>query len=223
MSKNLGLILDDITKKIDKSNIKSGKKEKYFKEIVLLKESYRDIDISEENRQIYDGLFRKGRELTKQNQLNNTKQIDLFLKYCSAALFDLKGNMKPLVRYIRVYLITCILFLAISPMYFQILPLLFIIPIFLGVKGVKKRTLNGLILSMTVIPMALLTSIVWIMNAILASRDFTAYINAAAKSINQSIEFARNLTIIFTSLSVVLLATTIYTLIIGIKYRKMFV
>lgn len=223
MANGLELIFDSIVRKIEKSEIKPVKKEKYFKEINLLKESYRDMVISEENKPIYDGLNKKGRELASKSQLTDTSKIDLFLKYCSAAIYDFKGNLKPLERFVRVYLITCILYLALSPMYFQILPLLFIIPIFLGIKGVKKRTLNGLILSMTVIPMALLTSIVWIMNAFLTAKDYSTYINSVAQTLNQSYEFARNLTVVFTGLSVVLLVTAIYTLIIGIKYRKMFI
>jgi hypothetical protein len=223
MNKSLELILDGIVKKVEKSNIKSNKKQRYLKDISVLKESYRDIIISEDNRQIYDGLIRKGRELAKQNGVNDRKQIELFLKYCSAALFDFKGSIKPLTRFIRVYLLTCMLFFALSPMYFQILPLLFIIPIFLGLKGVKKRTLNGLILSMTVLPMAFLTSVVWIKNAFLASKNFAEYINSAAQSMSQSFEFARNLTAVFTLLSIVMLVTAVYSLLIAIKYRKMFV
>jgi hypothetical protein len=224
MDKSITFILSDIQKKVEKLNLKEAKKNQYLSQIKDLIENYRNLSISDNHKEVYDSLIKKGKELAKEIKVSDAKKLETYLRYCNAALYDLKGELKPLARLVRFYIMTCILFLALSPQYFSfILPLLFVVPIYLGLKGMKTRSLSGFMMGMSVMPMALLTSVVWLRSGYLASKDFDAYVASIAQQINRPESFARNITIIFTVLSVVLLISSVYTIVAGIKYRKMFV
>ncbi|QCX33717.1 hypothetical protein FDN13_08390 [Caloramator sp. E03] len=224
MDSSLVVLLEDIKRKIDKSAINENKKEKYKKELENLIFKYRQLGVPNNHKETYESLLKKGRELMKDANINDKGKIEYYLRYCNAALYDFNENLKPLNRIVLSYMLTCILFFALSPQYFSyILPLIMIIPIYLGLKGVRNRSFNGLLYALSCIPMALLTSVAWLWNAFLASKNFGAYIEALSKQFNKSPETARNLIIIFVAMSFILLASSLYTLIMGIKYRKMFV
>jgi len=224
MDKSIIIILEEVERKVENLSIGDNKKKKYKDEISYLKGEYSKVDISDAVKVIFDSLIKKGRELIKSINAKDIKKVDYYLRYCHAALYDFKGNLKPLTLLIRSYLVTCFLFVSLSPQYYSfVLPLLFLIPIYLGLRGMKKRSMNGLIYAGSVMPMALLTSITILRNMQLASKDFDSYINSLAETVNRSPEAVRNLTIFFTILAVVLLFSTIFTVYMGIKHRKMFV
>ena len=52
------------------------------------------------------------------------------------------------------------------------LPLLFLVPIILGVKGSKQRSINGFYMSMSIVPMGLMTGITWIRYGYQAMQNF---------------------------------------------------
>lgn len=225
MDRSIINILDEIEKRLGKVNINDKKKKKYMDEVRYLSEEYSKLNnIPDPVKAVYDSLIKKGRELTKDVNTKDIKKVDYYLRYCHAALYDLKGNLKPLTLIIRSYLLTCLLFISLSPQYFSfILPIVLLIPIFLGLRGMKRRSMNGLLYAGSAMPMSFLTSITILRNIQLASKDFNGYINSLAQNANRSPESVRNLTILFTVLSVVLLISTIYTTYMGIKHRKMFV
>lgn len=224
MDSSLVVLLEDVKRKIDKSSINENKKEKYKSELEFLILKYRQLGVPDNHRETYESLLKKGRELMKDANINNKDKVEYYLRYCNAALYDFNENLKPLNRIVLSYMLTCILFFALSPQYFSyILPLIMIIPIYLGLKGVRNRSFNGLLYALLCIPMALLTSVAWLWNAFLASKNFGAYIEALSKQFNKTPETARNLIIIFVAMSFILLISSLYTLIMGIKYRKMFV
>jgi uncharacterized membrane protein (DUF485 family) len=225
MDKTLVAIFGDLEKKIEKLDVKESKKAGFQRDVKYVIENYRNLTISDNHTAVYDSLVKRGKELLK--EFNNSKEsvgkLDTFLRYAIAALYDIKGETKPLTTLVRNYLISCALFMALAPQYFSyILPLVLFVPMFMGLKGMKKRTMNGLKLAMTSMPMAVLTASIWIRNGILNMGNFDAHVVEMAKQMNSSIGFARNLTITFTVLSVVLFVSSIYTIYSGWKYRKMF-
>ena len=172
----------------------------------------------------YESLKNKGKELLKESNLKQEKKMDYYLRYCGAAIYDFKGNLQPLNTILKSFLLTCVLFFVLAPQYFSfILPIIFVLPIFLGLRGMRKRVLNGLMMGVAVVPMAMLVSIVWIRNAILTIGNFEPFINQLAQSYGFSYEFTKNLAIACILMSVVLLASSITLLYNAIKHRKMFI
>ncbi|EYE88508.1 hypothetical protein Q428_07470 [Fervidicella metallireducens AeB] len=222
MDKNFQFVLDSIERKIKNSQINGNKKDKYLKEIKSIKENYRDLNISDDKIELLNSIVKKGKEVQKSIDDKEYEKIEYYFRFCNAALYDFRGEIKYLNRYAKSFILTCILFLALSPMYFSwVLPILFIVPIYMGLKGLRNRNYNGFIMTMAVIPMGFVTSIMWIKNGILASKDFEGYIKAISNGINY--EFTKNITIAFIILGVILFFSTTYSVIIGIKHRKMFV
>ncbi|WDC85443.1 hypothetical protein PL321_09005 [Caloramator sp. mosi_1] len=88
--------------------------------------------------------------------------------------------------------------MLIAPQYFgPILPLIFILPIFLGVKGLKKRSATGLTLALSVLPMGLLTSVASIKNSVLVLGEGEKFYNQLAQYYNISLSSAKGLFITF--------------------------
>jgi hypothetical protein len=226
MDRSISVTLDDIGRKLDRASISDAKKSRYASEIGYLKNKYESLDIHEGQREaaVYESLVKKGRELMKESNIRDLKKVDFYLRYCRAALYDLSGDLKPLNWIVRLFIATCILFLALSPQYFPfIMPLMFIIPIFLGLKGMKKRNTTGLYYGLSVMPMALLTSVISLNSFFLNLKDFNGYLAEQSQRYNMSLSGTKSLTILFTVLSVVMLLTAIYTIILAVKHRKMFI
>lgn len=224
MDSSLVLLFEDIKRKIDKSTLKDNKKIKYIKELEKLIVKYKELGIPNNHKETYDSLIKKGRELLKDVNINNNGKVEYYLRYCNAALYDFNENLKPLNRIILSYMLSCILFFALSPQYFSyILPIIMILPVYFGLRGLRNRSYNGLLYALSCIPMALLTSIAWIWNAFLASKNFNAFIDALSKQYHKTPQSARNLVITFVIMSFILLISSLYTLFMGIRHKKMFV
>jgi hypothetical protein len=224
MDTSLVITLEDLRRKLERSDIEDKNKQKYIKDLKNLVEQYRKVEVSDNHKATYDSLVKKGRELAKDANVKDKGKIEYYLRYCNAALYDFNENIKPLTRITLAYILTCMLFFVLSPQYFSfILPLILIIPIYMGLKGLKKRTLNGLMFSMSVIPIAILTSAAWLRNAFLASKNFDAFITSLATQYKMQAASARNTVLIFMVLSAVLLLSSIYSAVMGYKYRKMFI
>ncbi|MGE5632890.1 MAG: hypothetical protein ACM3TR_17625 [Caulobacteraceae bacterium] len=225
MEKDLIFVLEEVNKKISKTYTRK-KKEKYEKDIAGLINEYNTLEIPEDLAETYESLKNKGKELIKESNIKQEKKVDYYLRYCRAALYDFKGNLQPLNTILKSFLLTGVLFFILAPQYFSfILPLIFVLPIFLGLRGMRKRVLNGLIMGVAVVPMAILVSLVWIRNAVLTmtTGKFGSFVNQLAQSYGFSYEFTQNLAIACIVLSVVLLVSSIVLLYSAIKYRKMFI
>lgn len=225
MEKDLVLILEDLKKKISKA-YGGKKKEKFEKDITALIISYNELEIPEELAEIYESLKNKGKELAKESNIKNAKKVDYYLRYCGAALYDFKGELKHLNTVLKSFLLTAMLFFILAPQYFSyILPLIFAIPIFLGFRGMRKRVQNGLLMGAAVVPMAILVAMVWIRNALItiSSGTFGEFVNQLAQNYGMSYEFAQNLALACIAMSAVMLASSIIFVYNAYKYRKMFI
>jgi ABC-type multidrug transport system fused ATPase/permease subunit len=223
MAKDLLLILEDLKKKIEK--FYDGKKrDKFNAQIELVIKEYKTIEVPERHMDTYESLVNKGKELIKESNVKDEKKVSYYLRYCEAAEFDFKDNVKPLNLIMKSFLLTCTLFFVLGPQYFSfILPLIFVIPIFLGLRGMRKRVLNGLMMGVSVVPMGILVAIVWLRNAYLTMGSFDVFVNNIAQQYNFSFELTKNLAVACIILSVVLLCSSITLFVSAIKYRKMFV
>ncbi|CCJ33032.1 MULTISPECIES: hypothetical protein [Caloramator] len=221
MDKNLLKLLDDIKIKLQRSNLKNS--DKYLKDIDAIKESYKELQVKEEKRIIYESILNMGKDLLKEDKDFKNK-LELFIRYCNAAVYDFNDNIRPLRRITLSFTITSMLFMLLAPQYLSyLLPLLMILPIFLGLKGMRKRSLNGLILGLSVMPISILNSVIIIRNAYLVRNNFNSFLLDLSKTYGRSLEFVKGLFIISTILGIIMLFTSIYTIYLGYKYKKMFV
>jgi hypothetical protein len=225
MEKDLVAVLEELNKKVNKAYM-GKRKEKFEKDIKALINEYNSLDIPEALADTYNSLINKGRELMKESNIKQEKKVDYYLRYCGAAIYDFKDNLQPLNTILKSFLLTCALFFVLAPQYFSfVMPILFAVPIFLGLRGMRKRVLNGLYMGILVVPMAMLVAVVWIRNAVLTltTGTFDDFIVQLSQSYGFSIEFTQNLAIACIGLSVVMLVSSIVLLHTAIKYRKMFI
>lgn len=168
--------------------IKDSKLKKYNLELENLYNEYSKIDIPETLKKQYNNLNYKGTQLIKEIKYdkNNDKlqnNIEVYIRYLKASLYDFTGNNILLRKYITSFLFSAILFLALSPQFYGfILPILFFLPIYLGLKGVKNRSISGFYMTMSLIPVAVMTSLTWIRYGINSIKDYAGSVQEIVKS-----------------------------------------
>jgi len=196
-------VLDELNSIISSNTvIDKKKKEKFISEIGQLKKGYEDIpEIHENLNDVYTSLVKKGKELKtlyKNKVTSNDKKeleakADYYVRYLKAAKGDFLGETPYVIKYIRFFFVTAILFIALSPMYFGfILPGLMFVPIFLGFRGIKQRTKPGFHFSLAVVPVGIMTAALWIRYGIYAMMNFEKEVAAAMQNSGQG-EFVAQL------------------------------
>ena len=113
--------------------------------------------------------------------------------------------------------------MAFTPQFYgYILPLIFLVPIFLGVRGCKKRSINGFYMSMSVIPVAIMTAATWIRYGIQAMGDFDTYVKAIVDSgLSQSM--SEKLIYVGFVGGILLLVVACFQLYFGFKNKDLFI
>lgn len=228
------LILSTISQLIEELNkikiIKENKLKKYNKELHNIRLEYGKIEIEENFKKQYNQLNSKGIELLR--ELRNNKKLDknkvvhdieLYIRYLNTSLYDFQEKTVYLRKYITSFLFSSILFLALSPQFYGfILPVLFFLPIYLGLKGVKQRSMTGFYMTMSVVPVAFMTAATWIRYGISASQDYTQAVTSIVES-GVSQNLAQNLVWVGPSLGALLLLFSIVQLYRGIKSKDLFI
>lgn len=229
---NTNLIKNTISQlicEIEKSkNLKERKIDKYKSTLKKLHKNYSDVNITDEFKRQYNQLNSKGIELVK--EIKNLKDkdklesnIEIYIRYLKASLCDFKGQAKNLRKYITSFLFSAILFLALSPQFYGfILPILFFIPIYIGLKGVKKRSINGFYMTMSLVPVSLMTSFTWIRYGMNVISDYTSAVtNIVNSGISENL--AKNLVYIGPIFGLILLIFATMQLYRGYKSRDLFI
>lgn len=162
--------------------IKNKKKEKYLFDLEKLKVEYQQIEVPEYFNKQYNQLNLKGKELIKNMKMGRDisgieNDLPVYIRYLKAYLRDFKGEINVLKKYILTFYLTAALFLALTPQFYgYMLPLLFLVPIALGIKGSKKRSINGFYMSMSIIPMGFMTGVTWVRYGYQAMQNFGYYV-----------------------------------------------
>ncbi len=226
-------ILDTLNDFIYNTEIlKKDKKEKYSETILELKKEYLKINIDEENKElkrVYKSLIKNGNKLLKEIKANkNSKEmkekINYYIGYLKAAKADFTGNTNIIIgKYYRVYILTSALFFALSPQYYGfILPALLFVPIFLGIKGIKNRSKTGFHFSLSVVPVALMTSFTWIRYGIYALSNFNTALNETVNSTGLSPFKSKLLVTVPPLLALILLISVAVMAYRGYKSKDLF-
>lgn len=225
-------VIDQYIGLLSNSNYFDAKKTaRLVSEGQLLKTTYSTMTIDEDLKHIYEALCKKGETVVadikknKQDQKGNLLRAKTFLRYMHAAHADFLGeSTKAVGIYFLLYMTSSILFLALSPQYFGfVLPAIMFVPIYLGVKGVKNRAFSGFMMSMSVIPMGLMTATYWIQYGLDAFMNFGEAVAKVSESVGISGGAAQALVIVPTLLSVVLAVSVAIQFYHGIKIRNYFV
>ncbi len=200
------------------------KLEKYQKRVSVLIHKYSEIEIEERHVDTYDSLCKRGVELLKPGNLKDEEKLKYFLRYCDAALYDFKDNVKILTYLMRAYMMTTMFFYIITPQYFgYILPLIMVVPVFIGMRGMKKRSLNGLITGCSVVPLAIMVAVVHFKSIFIAlNTGYDNYLGELATHYNFSFAFTQGLMTTMNILAAVMLIAGLTTAYLGLKHNKMF-
>ncbi|GAA0746639.1 hypothetical protein [Clostridium oceanicum] len=121
------------------------------------------------------------------------------------------------------YALVSALFLGLSPQFLgYIFPILFLLPIYLGLTGIKNRKKVGYYVGMGMVPLASSVAILWIRYVYSIRGDFEGEFLAVADKFNISASTVRIITSISTVFSVVLLILAIIMFRKLTKNRKVF-
>nr|WP_288563733.1 hypothetical protein [uncultured Romboutsia sp.] len=222
---NITQIINEL-KKI--SSLNKRKKDKYISKLEELHKLYINIEIDEKFKIQYNRMNAKGKEIIK--ELKSTKEknkiesvIEVYTRYLTASLCDFQGKTINLRKYITSFLFCAMLFLALTPQFFGFfLPILFFIPIYIGLKGVKQRTMTGFYMTMSVIPVAFMTAVTWIRYGINVKQDYVASLKMIVDSgISQNL--AEILIVTGPVLGCVLFIFASIQLYQGIKTKDLFI
>ena len=222
---NITQIINEL-KKI--SSLNKIKKDKYISKLEELHKLYINIEIDEKFKIQYNRMNAKGKEVIK--ELKSTKEknkiesvIEVYTRYLTATLCDFQGKTINLRKYITSFLFCAMLFLALTPQFFGFfLPILFFIPIYIGLKGVKQRTMTGFYMTMSVIPVAFMTAVTWIRYGINVKQDYVASLKMIVDSgISQNL--AEILIVTGPVLGCVLFIFASIQLYQGIKTKDLFI
>ena len=222
---NITKIINEL-KKI--SSLNKRKKDKYISKLEELHKLYINIEIDEKFKIQYNRMNEKGKEVIK--ELKSTKEknkiesvIEVYTRYLTASLCDFQGKTINLRKYITSFLFCAMLFLALTPQFFGFfLPILFFIPIYIGLKGVKQRTMTGFYMTMSVIPVAFMTAVTWIRYGINVKQDYVASLKMIVDSgISQNL--AEILIVTGPVLGCVLFIFASIQLYQGIKTKDLFI
>lgn len=222
---NITQIINEL-KKI--SSLNKIKKDKYISKLEELHKLYINIEIDEKFKIQYNRMNAKGKEVIK--ELKSTKEknkiesvIEVYTRYLTASLCDFQGKTINLREYITSFLFCAMLFLALTPQFFGFfLPILFFIPIYIGLKGVKQRTMTGFYMTMSVIPVAFMTAVTWIRYGINVKQDYVASLKMIVDSgISQNL--AEILIVTGPVLGCVLFIFASIQLYQGIKTKDLFI
>ncbi|SCI21955.1 MULTISPECIES: hypothetical protein [unclassified Romboutsia] len=222
--------INQLLEEINKTNIlKSKSIKKYTKDLIKVKSKYEVLEIDEKHKTQYNKMNSKGIELLKEmtnskNKVNDIeKNLEVYIRYLNASLYDFQEKTLYLRKYITSFLFCSILFLALSPQFYGfILPVLFFLPIYMGLKGVKQRSMTGFYMTMSVVPMGIMTAVTWIRYGINAKSNYDEFVQLIVND-GVSIELARNLVWIGPVLGVLLLGFSLLQMYRGFKAKNLFI
>lgn len=227
-----GLVIMTINQLITETQkfkgLKEKKKQKYIMDLEKLKVEYGKIEVAEYFSKQYNQLNGKGKELVKDMKMGRDKDgiqndLPVYIRYLKASLRDFKGETNVLKNYLLAFYLTAALFLALTPQFYgYMLPLLFLVPIILGVKGSKQRSINGFYMSMSIVPMGLMTGVTWIRYGYQAMQNFNKYVQVIVDS-GLSQGLAEKLIYIGSIGGVILLILSCTQFYLGLKNRDLFI
>lgn len=115
------------------------------------------------------------------------------------------------------------LFLILSSQFTGfLLPLLFVLPIYMGLIGIKQRRKSGYMIGIAIVPIAFAISVLWIRYSISVFADRINQIAKISEQYNISSAKAGAFTTIFFALSIALLSICVIFLVKLLRHKEIF-
>ncbi|WP_026485578.1 hypothetical protein [Caldanaerobius polysaccharolyticus] len=199
-----------------------------YRRIDEIEKLYEKIEIPEQMEDVYKFLVSRGDKLLKMCKKDYgrdmVKSIEYYIRYLKAASYDFKGEGAKLNNYVRAFLIMSMLFFALSPQYFGfLLPLMFIIPAYISLKGIKKRSKYAFRVSLTFVPVGIMVGSTWTRFLVYALQNYDRVILDTAKEINATVAVAKLFVFVPGILGIILIAVSFLASYWGYKCRDYFI
>lgn len=222
-------VLGELTQRMEESDPLGSGKARLVRTVHELQVDFASLDVPKRFDEVYRSLISKGRKLLTYYRVDaDSKELQdktkYYVGYLHAAYGDFTGQVKNIQPFYRLFLLCSILFMILSPMYLTpIFSIIFIIPIALAMKGVKQRIRSGYWLAMLIVPVSIMTAVMWVRNGVYVLGNFSQAVAQNMESSGMGQTFSTVLTVACPILGSVLMVLSILLLIQGYKVRKLFV
>lgn len=223
-------MIDDIIKRIERSEILDDNSSvKMVTQLINLKATYQEVDVKEENTNIYEALRQKGEWLKSQFSSQNdpkrlSKDINYYIKLLRASIADFSGDSVKLVNFHRLFFSMCILFLVLAPQWYgPLITILTLIPIITAMKGIRDRRKSGLMLSAIIGPISLMTGLNCIKMGLEVMKDFSGQLQMAMEILGKGEMLATISITVIPLVGTLLFVLSVITMIKAFNLKDMFV
>lgn len=223
-------IIDSLVRILKSKNITNeNKRNRLINQMEEIKKDFNDIKIDKKYKDVYNSLIKRGKTIKKEieeskNQKEILEKTISYKRFLTAARGDFKGEHINIQKYYWPYILTSVLFLALSPQYFGfVLPMIFFVPIFLGVRGVRTRTITGLYMSLTVVPVSYMTSFIWMKYGMYAINNYNLALSQIIEQTGRSNMVSNLLLIVPPILGIILFLSASLQLYLGYKSKDLFI
>ncbi len=105
-----------------------------------------------------------------------------------------------------LFVLSSAFYMVLAPQYFgAIFSIIFIIPIYIGIRGIRRKTKKGLTFTFMIFPLFVLVSTIWLKNAYFAFFKDETFIPKLSKTYEMSVQKVTTLFTFFSLLAVLLL------------------
>lgn len=229
MEKNLVNELNVLKQKLESIPGKNSRKTKYVKDLNRLITLFSELKIPEEYSEKYQEFIKRAKEFNVGENYRNIKKIEVFLPNCFYFYFEVKKEIRPILLKMSIsYVISSILFLIVGfPLFVQtfgpIIGLVFIVPMFIGIRGMSKGIERSVSIGLAVTEMGILTSIISISILFYGCIEIYPKFSKMVMDLYKvSYGTAGIAIIVYGILSLALLIMACYNIVFTYKYKKIF-
>lgn len=231
MMKNEDLleVLETLSQKMQETDLLGSSKQRLLKTVQELTVQFSMLDVPERFDEVYRSLINKGKKLATYYRIDaDAKELQgktrYYLGYLGAAYGDFTGQVKNIQPFYRVFLLCAILFMILSPQFLTpIFSIVFIVPIALAMKGIKQRVRSGFWLAMLLVPISIMTAVMWVRNGVYVLGNFSRAVAQTMEGSGMGETFSTVITVACPILGSVLMVLAVVLLIQGYHVRKLFV
>lgn len=224
-------ILDTLEHNIRNFRGLENKSGRLCQQLAGVRGKYAEVaEIGEPFRETYDSLVSKGTQLndnyfrTGMDAKMLSETIERYLRYLEAAYGDLTGQTSTLTVFYRLFLFCSILVLLLAPfMVSPFLALIFLIPIFFAMRGIKQRSKIGHTLSLAIGIGGLITSAITLKYAWFVVTDHAATLADFVAKNGMGEPLSQFLIVLISLLGIALFVLTVVFLCYAYKVRNLFV
>lgn len=218
-------LFDQVEKGIKKDFLSGKEKDRALARLAEVRNRYSGLESIDEASGVAAGLLEKGRKVLTTSPLR-AEAVAMFIRYANAAWYDLSGRLGPYKWYVRCFFASAIGFFLLAPQFYPaIMALLFILPVFLGIRGIKTRTVTGFTMTAMIFPVSLLAGTAGLRSFVMQGLFGNLEQYAAQLGSNYHVPqgIAAGMVIVFSVVSMISIVASVAGAIVGVKHRDLFV